>query len=82
MDLDARDIDGLADRNALAEAVDGLGPDHRIAVILHYYLGLTAEQIAERTGVRVGTVKSRLHYAVAALRATRDASARLEGTGR
>ena len=75
-------IDGLAARHALAEAVDGLGPDHRIAVILHYYLGLTAEQIAERTGVRVGTVKSRLHYAVSALRATRDAAARLEGTGR
>ena len=75
-------IDGLAARHAQAEAVDGLGPDHRIAVILHYYLGLTAEQIAERTGVRVVTVKSRLHYAVSALRATRDAAARLEGTGR
>ena len=82
MDLDSRDIDGLADRHALAEAVDRLEPDQRIAVILHYYLGLTAEQIAERTGTRVGTVKSRLHYAVAALRATRDAAARLEGTGR
>ena len=76
------DIDGLADRHAMAQAVDRLEPDQRIAVILHYYLGLTAEQIAERTATRVGTVKSRLHYAVAALRAARDAAARLEGTGR
>jgi RNA polymerase sigma-70 factor, ECF subfamily len=76
------DIDGLAERHALAEAVDRLEPDQRIAVILHYYLGLTAEQIAERTETRVGTVKSRLHYAVAALRAGRDAAARIEGNGR
>lgn len=61
------EIDGLAERHGLAEAVDRLEPDQRIAVILRYYLGLTAEQIAERTARRVGTVKSRLHYAVAAL---------------
>jgi RNA polymerase sigma-70 factor (ECF subfamily) len=68
-----------AERQALAQAVGELEPDQRIAIVLHFYLGLSAEQIAERTGARVGTVKSRLHYALRALRAARDAAARIEG---
>ena len=72
-------IDAVAERHALARAIDELPPDQRIAVVLHFYLDLSAEQIAERTGARVGTVKSRLHYAVRALRAGRDAAARVEG---
>ena len=75
---DADGIDAMAERHALARAVDELPPDQRIAVVLHFYLDLSAEQIAERTGARVGTVKSRLHYAVRALRAGRDAAARVE----
>jgi RNA polymerase sigma-70 factor (ECF subfamily) len=79
---DGRAADGpdvVAERQALAEAVAELEPDQRIAVVLHFYLELSAEQIAERTGARVGTVKSRLHYGLRALRAARDASARIEG---
>ena len=68
-----------AERQALAQAVGELEPDQRIAIVLHFYLGLSAEQIAERTGARVGTVKSRLHYALRALRAARDAAARIDG---
>ena len=71
--------DALAERQALAQAVAELEPDQRIAIVLRYYLELSAEQIAERTGTRVGTVKSRLHYGLRALRAARDASARIEG---
>jgi RNA polymerase sigma-70 factor (ECF subfamily) len=69
----------IAERQALAQAIAELEPDHRIAIVLHYYLELSAEQIAERTGARVGTVKSRLHYGLKALRAAQDASARTEG---
>jgi RNA polymerase sigma-70 factor (ECF subfamily) len=72
-------VDAVAERLALARAVEELPPDQRIAVVLHFYVDLSAEQIAERTGARVGTVKSRLHYAVRALRAGRDAAARAEG---
>ena len=71
--------DARAERQALAQAVDELEPDQRIAVVLHFYLGLSAEQIAQRTGARVGTVKSRLHYALRTLRAARDAAARIVG---
>lgn len=76
---DSNGIDAVAEHQALAQAVAELEPDQRIAVVLHYYLGMSADQIAERTGARVGTVKSRLHYALGALRATRDAAARIDG---
>jgi RNA polymerase sigma-70 factor (ECF subfamily) len=71
--------EAVAERQALAQAVAALEPDQRIAVVLHFYLQLSAEQIAERTRTRVGTVKSRLHYAVRALRAARDAAERIDG---
>lgn len=76
---DPNGIEAVAERQALSQTVAELGPDQRIAVVLHFYLGLTAEQIAERTGARVGTVKSRLYYALGALRAAQDAAARIEG---
>jgi len=58
-------------RRALAE----LSVDHRLVVCLHYYLDLPHEEIARLTGVRVGTVKSRLHRATVRLRARLDAPA-------
>ncbi len=70
--------DALAVRDALERALDTLTPDHRIVVVLRYYLGLDEREIAERTGARAGTVKSRLHYALAALRAATDAAERRE----
>ena len=45
-----------------------LSPDHRIVIVLRYYLDLTVDQIADRVGVPSGTVKSRLHHAVSELR--------------
>jgi RNA polymerase sigma factor (sigma-70 family) len=45
--------------------------DHRqrLVVVLHYYVDLTLEQVADTLGVPIGTAKSRLHRAMAALRA-------------
>jgi len=48
-------------------------------VVLRYYGDLSLEEIADRTGERLGTVKSRLHYGLDALRAAYDAAARLPG---
>jgi RNA polymerase sigma-70 factor (ECF subfamily) len=58
----------IAGRHALATALRTLSADHREMVALRFYADLTVEQIAERTGVRAGTVKSRLHYALGHLR--------------
>jgi DNA-directed RNA polymerase specialized sigma24 family protein len=48
-------------------------------VALHYLEDMTVEQIAETLGARAGTVKSRLHYGVAELRAAYDAAMREPG---
>jgi RNA polymerase sigma-70 factor (ECF subfamily) len=69
----------LAEREALRIALAGLPPDQRLTVVLRYYGDLSLEEIAERTGERLGTVKSRLHYGLSALRAAYDAAARLPG---
>ena len=65
--------DGLARRDALAGAIRSLSADHREVVVLRFYADLTVEQVAARTGVGAGTVKSRLHYALRNLRAAVDA---------
>lgn len=52
------------DRDALSAAIAGLSIDHRLVIALRFYRDLTVEEIASRLGVRPGTVKSRLHYAL------------------
>lgn len=67
---------GIAEREALAGALAELSPDHRLVIVLRFYADLSLEQISARTGERLGTVKSRLHYALEALRAAYDAGSR------
>ena len=69
-------LNGLADRDELARVFDRLSLDHRTIVVLHHYLGLTIEEAAAAIGIPVGTAKSRLHYALDALRAVLEADAR------
>lgn len=68
--------ESAADRDQLERGFRRLKPDQRVAVVLHFYLGLSAPEIAETLGVPVGTIKSRLHYATEALRARLEADAR------
>jgi RNA polymerase sigma-70 factor (ECF subfamily) len=70
---------GYGERDALAHALEGLDADHRIVVILRFGADLTVAEIAQRTGEREGTVKSRLHYALRQLHAAYDAAERLPG---
>jgi len=55
-------------RRLVLAAVDELGPKHRLVVVLHYLNGLNLTEIAEVVDCPVGTVKSRLHYALRRLR--------------
>jgi RNA polymerase sigma-70 factor (ECF subfamily) len=55
-------------RRVVLECVDALGPKHKVVVVLHYLNGLNLSEIAEIVEVPVGTVKSRLHYALRKLR--------------
>jgi RNA polymerase sigma-70 factor (ECF subfamily) len=55
-------------RRLVLGAIDALGPKHRLVVVLHYLNGLNLTEIAEVVDCPVGTVKSRLHYALRRLR--------------
>jgi len=55
-------------RRVVLECVDALGPKHKIVVVLHYLNGLNLAEIAEIVEAPVGTVKSRLHYALRGLK--------------
>ena len=59
-------IDSLVVRQALAS----LWPEHRTALVEVYLHGRTNAEAAELLGIPVGTVKSRVHYALRALRAS------------
>ena len=66
----------LADRDQLERGFRRLKPSQRAAVVLRYYLGLSVPEVADALGVPVGTAKSRIHYAVEALRAALEADER------
>lgn len=52
----------------VAEAITSLDPEHRDVLILRLYGGDSYEEIAETLGVPLGTVKSRVFYAVKSCR--------------
>ncbi len=68
----------IAIRAQLDQAFGTLSVEHRTVVVLVHYLGMTAPEAAVATGTPVGTVRSRLHYALKQLRAAIEADARLE----
>jgi RNA polymerase sigma-70 factor (ECF subfamily) len=67
----------LADRDELGAALGHLTLDHRVVVVLHYYLGLSHPEIAAAIDQPVGTVKSRLSRAMDYLRAELAAGGRV-----
>lgn len=58
----------FADRELLDTALRRLDPGHRAVVALHYLLGMPLPEVASSLGIPYGTAKSRLHYALAAMR--------------
>ena len=64
------------DRDLLERAFRRLTLQQRAVLVFHHYLGLSISEVAARTGLPIGTVKSRLHHATRALRASLDADAR------
>ena len=71
---DATDL--VADREVLNRAFRRLSVEHRAAIVLRHYLGLSVPDIADNLAVPLGTAKSRLHHAERALRAAVEADAR------
>jgi len=65
---DRREYDQAEARDVVTKALAGLSPKLRAAVVLHYYDGLTREEIAATLGIPAGTVASRIAKAVAIMR--------------
>ena len=68
----------IATQHELDHAFRRLGVEHRTVVVLVHYVGLSSRETAEVMGTPVGTVRSRLHYALQTMRAAIEAEARLE----
>ncbi|OIR41606.1 RNA polymerase sigma factor SigE [Corynebacterium sp. NML140438] len=61
---------------ALQHALDELSPDFRVAVVLCDVVGMTYEEIGETLGVKMGTVRSRIHRGRTQLRESLEEQAR------
>lgn len=60
------------------EGIAALGQKHQDVVVLYYLHGLSLQETAAFLDVRLGTVKSRLHYALRSLRAHLEGDRRFE----
>lgn len=60
--------EGALDSWLIADALATLSIDHRAVIIAAYYRGLSTAQIADELQIPDGTVKSRMHYGMRALR--------------
>ncbi len=64
----SRDTTAGVDQARLREVLTQLSPEQREVLLLGYFEGLSSSEIAERIGVPLGTVKSRVAAALSALR--------------
>lgn len=64
--------DSTVDRQLVAEALRVLSPEHRAVLHECYFRGASVAEAAATLGIPPGTVKSRTHYALRALRLALD----------
>ncbi|MBZ8177023.1 RNA polymerase sigma factor SigE [Corynebacterium poyangense] len=67
---------------ALQYALDHLAPDFRAAVVLCDVMGYSYEEIASTLGVKMGTVRSRIHRGRSQIRACLEARAEEDSAAR
>lgn len=65
----------------IERAMRSLSVDHRAVVVCRYYIGYSEAETARALGLRVGTVKSRLARALAALRDSAQLGRSIEAEG-
>jgi RNA polymerase sigma-70 factor (ECF subfamily) len=66
--ITADQTDALLDSWLIADALSALSAEHRAVVVCAYYRGQSVAETARTLDIPPGTVKSRLHYALRALR--------------
>ena len=69
-------LTSVVDRDQLERGFRRLSIDHRAVVVLHHYLDMPLDGVADVLAVPIGTVRSRLHHAMRGLRAALEADAR------
>lgn len=62
------EVERLAERRQVLDAISTLSEERREAVILHHVFGFTFAEIGGLLGIREGTAKLRAHRAILALR--------------
>ena len=67
----------IADRDQIERGFLRLDPEMRAVIVLHHYLDLTLPDVAASLGIPLGTAKSRLHRALALMRAALEADTRV-----
>lgn len=70
----------MVETDRVERAFRQLPLDQRTVLVLQHYLELSHGEIADTLGIPIGTVKSRLRYGVAAMRAALEADDRLAET--
>jgi RNA polymerase sigma-70 factor (ECF subfamily) len=73
------DVSAIEDRDRLERGFLRLEPELRAVIVLHHYLDLPMPVVAATLGIPLGTAKSRLHRALAEMRAALDADSRVRG---
>ncbi|HEX5012736.1 MAG TPA: RNA polymerase sigma factor [Candidatus Limnocylindrales bacterium] len=71
----------VADRDELERGLRRLTDAQRTILVLNFYVGLSLSETAKALDIPVGTAKSRLHYAIEALRAALAADTRSSVSG-
>jgi RNA polymerase sigma-70 factor (ECF subfamily) len=61
-------LDQILDRQLVADALQHLSPAHRTMLVETFYHDRTLATVARQLGIPDGTARSRLHYALHALR--------------
>lgn len=73
------EVAGRMDADRVRAAVMTLSPVQREAIALAYFSGLTQQEIADRTGAPLGTVKSRVRLGLMALKEALAGSVTADG---
>lgn len=67
-EIDDDSIERAVETSHVRDALHALSDQHRAVIVATFYRGGSVREVAEELGVPEGTVKSRLHYGLLALR--------------
>ena len=70
-----QELEDVVRRDQIERGFRRLSAEHRAVVVLHHYLDLPLRDVADTLAIPIGTVRSRLFYAMRGLRAALDADA-------